>query len=99
MAKRSPTTKDVALLHQLYKNGQISLASEFQRNSIWSTPAKVNDRPIPLPFFQRTTSAQTGHPSYTVVEHSPRARASMICDSRPATVMLVRFIVPIAPYI
>lgn len=82
MAKRSPTTKDIALLHQLFKAGQLTLASEFQRNAIWPRPAKaylidtvINDRPIPLLFFQRTTSAQTGLPSYAVIDGQQRLRA------------------------
>jgi hypothetical protein len=81
MAKRSPTTKDIALLHQLYKNGQLTLAAEFQRNAVWPRPAKaylidtiLNDRPIPLLFFQRTTSAQTGLPTYTVIDGQQRLR-------------------------
>jgi hypothetical protein len=82
MSKRSPTTKDVALLHQLFKNGQLSLATEFQRNSVWPHKAKaylidtiLNDRPIPLLFFQRITSAQTGQPTYTVIDGQQRLRA------------------------
>jgi uncharacterized protein with ParB-like and HNH nuclease domain len=82
MTKRSPTTKDVALLHQLFSNGQLSLAPEFQRNAVWPTPAKaylidtiLNDRPIPLLFFQRTTSAQTGLSTYTVIDGQQRLRA------------------------
>jgi hypothetical protein len=82
MTKRSPTTKDVALLHQLSKNGQLTLAEEFQRNAVWPHPAKaylidtiLNDRPIPLLFFQRSTSAQTGLSSYTVIDGQQRLRA------------------------
>ncbi len=82
MTKRSPTTKDVALLHQLHMNGQLTLAAEFQRNAIWPARAKaylidtiLNDRPIPLLFFQRTTSAQKGLPSYTVIDGQQRLRA------------------------
>ena len=82
MAKRSATTKDIALLHQLYQNGQLNLASEFQRNAIWPRPAKaylidtiINDRPIPLIFLQRITSAQRGRPSYAVIGGQQRLRA------------------------
>lgn len=53
MTKRSPTTKDIGLLHQLFSNGQLTLAPEFQRNSVWPNAAKaylidtiLNDRPI-----------------------------------------------------
>lgn len=80
--KRSPTTKDVALLHQLHSNGQLTLAAEFQRNAVWPSAAKaylidtiLNDRPIPLLFFQRSTSAQKGLPSYTVIDGQQRLRA------------------------
>ncbi len=82
MNKRSSTTKDVGLLHQLYKNGQLTLATEFQRDSVWPHKAKaylidtiINDRPIPLLFFQRATSAQTGQPSYNVIDGQQRLRA------------------------
>jgi hypothetical protein len=82
MSKRSPTTKDVGLLHQLFKNGQLSLGAEFQRNSVWPHKAKaylidtiLNDRPIPLLFIQRTTSAQTGQPAYTIIDGQQRLRA------------------------
>jgi hypothetical protein len=43
MSKRSPTTKDVALLHQLFTGGQLTLAAEFQRNAVWPRPAKYYD--------------------------------------------------------
>jgi Protein of unknown function DUF262 len=82
MEKRSPTTKDIGLLQQLFSNGQLTLASEFQRNSVWPNAAKaylidtiLNDRPIPLLFFQRTTSAQRGLPAYTVIDGQQRLRA------------------------
>ena len=82
MKKRSPTTKDVALLHQLHVNGQLKLATEFQRNAIWPSAAKaylidtiLNERPIPLLFFQRGTSAQKGVPTYTVIDGQQRLRA------------------------
>jgi len=82
MAKRTPTTRDVALLHQLFSDGQLKLAAEFQRNAVWPRPAKaylidtiLNDRPIPLLFFQRAGSAQTGRPSYAVIDGQQRLRA------------------------
>ena len=61
MSKRSPTTKDVGLLHQLHLNGQLGLTAEFQRNGIWPTAAKaylvdtiLNDRPGLMVFlYQR----------------------------------------------
>lgn len=84
MTKRSPTTKDIGLLHQLYKSGQLTLAPEFQRNAVWPARAKaylidtiLNDRPIPLLFFQRSTSAQKGLQSYTVIDGQQRLRAIM----------------------
>ncbi|MGO9450964.1 MAG: DUF262 domain-containing protein [Candidatus Binataceae bacterium] len=82
MANRTSTTKDVALLYQLFSDGQLKLAAEFQRNSVWPRPAKaylidtiLNDRPIPLLYFQRTRSAQTGRPSYAVIDGQQRLRA------------------------
>ncbi len=82
MPKRSPTTKDIGLLHQLYKSNQLTLAAEFQRNSVWPRAAKaylvdtiLNDRPIPLLFFQRTTSPQSGRQTYTVIDGQQRLRA------------------------
>ena len=81
-AKRSPTTKDIALLHQLYKDGQLILAPEFQRNSVWPRVAKaylidtiLNDRPMPLFFFQRGRSAQTGRPVYSIIDGQQRLKA------------------------
>ena len=80
--KFSPTTKDVALLHQLQENGQLQLQPEFQRNSVWPRPAKaylidtiLNGRPIPLFFFQRSTSPQSGRPEYAVIDGQQRLRA------------------------
>jgi hypothetical protein len=35
----------------------------------------LNDRPIPLLLFQRSTSAQKGVPSYTVIDGQHRLRA------------------------
>jgi hypothetical protein len=82
VSKRSSTTKDIALLHQLYKGNQLKLAPEFQRNNVWPTQAKaylidtiLSDRPIPILFFQRTTSPQTGRPSYAVIDGQQRLRA------------------------
>jgi hypothetical protein len=80
--KRTPTTKDVGLLKQLHDQGQLLLAPEFQRNSVWPRAAKaylidsiLNDRPIPLVFLQRVSSAQTGRPAYTVIDGQQRLRA------------------------
>ena len=82
MAKRSSTTKDIRLLSQLYNDGQITLAPEFQRNSVWPRPAKaylidtiLNDRPIPIFFLGRGTSPQTGRLSYKVIDGQQRLRA------------------------
>ncbi len=80
--KFSPTTKDIALLHQLQQSGQLKLQPEFQRNSVWPRPAKaylidtiLNERPIPLFFFQRSTSPQSGRPEYAVIDGQQRLRA------------------------
>jgi hypothetical protein len=82
MAKRSPTTKDIALLHQLYKNAQLTWTSEFQRNAVWPAKAKaylidtiLHDQPIPIFFLQRSTSPQSGLNTYTVVDGQQRLRA------------------------
>jgi Protein of unknown function DUF262 len=82
MAKRSPTTKDIGLLYQLYQDGQLKLAPEFQRNSVWPRPAKaylidtiLSDRPIPMLFFQRSTSPQTGRAVFSVIDGQQRLRA------------------------
>jgi hypothetical protein len=81
-SKRSPTTKDIALLHQLYKNGQLTWSAEFQRNAVWPSKAKaylidtiLHDQPIPIFFLQRGTSPQTGLNTYTVVDGQQRLRA------------------------
>jgi hypothetical protein len=81
-AKRTQTTKDVSLLQQLFKSGQLKLAPAFQRQAVWPRPAKaylidtiLADRPIPLLFFTREISAQTGRPTYTVVDGQQRLRA------------------------
>ncbi len=82
MSKRSSTTKDLGLLAQLYKEGQLALQPEFQRNSVWPRAAKaylvdtiLNDRPIPIFFFGRGTSPQTGRLSYSVIDGQQRLRA------------------------
>lgn len=82
MAKRSTTTKDVALVHQLHEASQLQLAPEFQRNAVWPRVAKaylvdtiLSDRPMPLFFFQRSRSAQSGRPTYAVVDGQQRLRA------------------------
>jgi len=82
MTSRQPTTKDIALLKQLFDSEQLMLAPEFQRNNVWPRAAKaylvdtiLHDRPIPLLFFQRITSAQTGRPAYAVIDGQQRLRA------------------------
>ena len=70
------------MLRQLYDDGQLDLASEFQRNSVWPRPAKaylidtiLANRPIPQLFIQRYSSAQTGRPNYRVIDGQQRLRA------------------------
>ena len=82
MRKRSGTSFSVGLLLQLYQNKQLHLAPEFQRSSVWPRSAKaylidtiLNDKPIPLLFFQRRRSVQTGRPTYDVVDGQQRLRA------------------------
>lgn len=79
---RRTTTKSVGLLWQLHESGQLELAAEFQRNSVWPRPAKaylmdtiIEDRPIPQIFLQRYTSAQTAQQSYRVIDGQQRLRA------------------------
>jgi len=74
--------KDVGLLWQLYRDGQINLRPEFQRDSVWPKSAKaylidtiLNDRPIPIFFMQRGLSPQTGRPTYEVIDGQQRLRA------------------------
>jgi Protein of unknown function DUF262 len=82
MKNRSITTKDIALLHQLYREQQLRLRPEFQRLSVWPRAAKaylidtiLNDRPMPLFFFQRTMSAQSGRQMFDVIDGQQRLRA------------------------
>jgi len=82
MKNRSITTKDIALLHQLFREGQLRLRPEFQRLSVWPRAAKaylidtiLNDRPMPLFFFQRTMSAQSGRQMFDVIDGQQRLRA------------------------
>jgi len=79
---RRTTTKDIGLLRQLYDDGQLDLAAEFQRNSVWPRAAKaylidtiIANKPIPQIFMQRHTSAQTGRPAYRVIDGQQRLRA------------------------
>jgi Protein of unknown function DUF262 len=72
----------VGLLQQLHKGGQLELAAEFQRNSVWPRAAKaylmdtiLQDRPIPQIFLQRYMSAQTVQQSYRVIDGQQRLRA------------------------
>lgn len=80
--KRSTTTKDVSMLIQLRENEQLNLAPAFQRNSVWPRAAKaylidtiLADRPIPVLYFERGISLQTGRPEYTVIDGQQRMRA------------------------
>ncbi len=79
---RSPSTIDVALLHQLYKNGQLELAPEFQRNGVWPSAAKaylidtiLNERPMPIFFLQKKVNPQSGRTSYIIIDGQQRLRA------------------------
>lgn len=82
MGRRRTTTKDIGLLRQLYLDKQLNLAPEFQRNSVWPRAAKaylidtiLNDLPISPLLFQRGSSAQSGRPSYEVIDGQQRLRA------------------------
>lgn len=79
---RSTTVHAVSLLYQLYKQNQLTLAPEFQRNSVWPASAKaylidsiVQNKPIPILFFQRAVSPQTGRFAYAVIDGQQRLRA------------------------
>lgn len=80
--RTSPTNKDISLLQQLHKAGQLELAPEFQREGVWPRPAKaylmdtiLSDRPIPLLYFSKTVNPQTSRPGYAVVDGQQRLRA------------------------
>jgi hypothetical protein len=82
MKNTSITTKDIALLYQLYRDNQLRLRPEFQRLSVWPRAAKaylidtvLNQRPMPLFFFQRTVSAQSGRQMFDVIDGQQRLRA------------------------
>lgn len=81
-SKRSPTTKSVGLLRQLFKSNQLDLAPEFQRNNVWPSAAKaylidtiLEDKPIPIIFIRRELSAQTGQHTYSIIDGQQRLRA------------------------
>jgi hypothetical protein len=80
--RRIITTRPVSWLWDIYRRNQIELAPEFQRNSVWPSAAKayfidtiLNDKPIPLFFLSRGTSAQTGQSIYAVVDGQQRLRS------------------------
>lgn len=82
MGRWMPTTKDVSLLYQLFKNDQLTLASEFQRSAVWPTKAKaylidtiLNEKSIPQLFFQRVVDSNTGRPKYEVIDGQQRLRS------------------------
>ncbi|WP_170127414.1 DUF262 domain-containing protein [Kineococcus rhizosphaerae] len=81
MAKRTTTTKDVGLLHQLYQSGQLNLVPGYQRNSVWPRAAKVylldsilRDRPIPPLLVKRTSATLGGRITYEVIDGQQRLR-------------------------
>ncbi|MEM1154887.1 MAG: DUF262 domain-containing protein [Pseudomonadota bacterium] len=82
MTKRTPVIREVALLHRQYHEGRITFSTEYERRALWSRSAKtflidtiLQDRPIPLIFLQRITSAQAGRPAFTVIDGQQRLRA------------------------
>ncbi|MEM6582134.1 MAG: DUF262 domain-containing protein [Pseudomonadota bacterium] len=82
MTKRTPVIREVALLHRQYQEGRITFSTEYERRALWSRSAKtflidtiLQDRPIPLIFLQRITSAQAGRPAFTVIDGQQRLRA------------------------
>src|SRR5215208_5704465 len=82
MPERQTTRLSINDLYFRYREGELELAPEFQRNSVWPPRAKaylidtiLSDRPIPLFFFQETRSAQTGRPMWAVIDGQQRLRA------------------------
>src|SRR6476660_4946844 len=82
LRRRTTTTRQVALLWQQYQEGQLLLAPDFQRNSVWPLAAQaylidtiLEDKPIPPIFLQRASSSRTGRPAYSVVDGQQRLRA------------------------
>lgn len=82
MASRRTTTKDVGLLFQLFQDGQLTLAPEYQRNSVWPRAAKtylidsvLKNRPIPPLLMQRQSASIGSRNSYEVVDGQQRLRA------------------------
>jgi hypothetical protein len=82
MPKRTANTRDIAHLYQLYRQGELELAPEYQRNSVWPRAAKaylidtiLNEKPITLFFLKRIVSAQTGTPKYQIIDGQQRLRA------------------------
>ena len=80
--KYTTTTKDVGLLQQLHRDGQLTITPEFQRNAVWSRPAKaylidtiLTGNPIPVLYFQRSVSSQTSRVEYAVVDGQQRLNA------------------------
>ncbi len=82
MGKITTTTKDIGLLLQLRNDNQLTLAPEFQRNAVWSRPAKaylidtiLTGNPIPVLYFQRVVNAQTNRVEFSVVDGQQRLNA------------------------
>lgn len=78
----STTTREIESLWQLYRDGQLRLRPEFQRNSVWPRAAKaylidtiLTGNPVPVLYFQRSVSAQTGQIEYAVVDGQQRLSA------------------------
>ncbi|MPV35659.1 DUF262 domain-containing protein [Georgenia subflava] len=79
---RSPGDRDISALYDMYKQGTLRLAPEFQREGVWPQPAKaylidtvLSDRPIPLLFFSKVISSHTNRATYDVVDGQQRLRA------------------------
>lgn len=82
MGKITTTTKDIGLLLQLRDDNQLTLAPEFQRNAVWSRPAKaylidtiMTGNPIPVLYFQRVINSQTNRNEFSVVDGQQRLNA------------------------
>lgn len=80
--QRSAGDRDISLLYDMYRQGALRLAPEFQREGVWPQPAKaylidtiLSDRPIPLLFFSKVIDARTNRANYDVVDGQQRLRA------------------------
>jgi Protein of unknown function DUF262 len=80
--RRTTTVWSVADVRSLHETGELDLAPEFQRNSVWPRRAKgyfvdslLLDRPVPIFIVDLKMSAQTGRTRRSVIDGQQRLRA------------------------